>query len=693
MLRFFLLLIFIFLKLTSIATVDSPKFTCLSYSSGSADMTWLPVTDSNSEFQNYHLYFSNTRGGPYSLIISYTDINQTFHAHNTVLFLLPETYYYIQTEYKENNIIRLAPTSDTLQLIKALVSNEMVNGSPTGRASVTWNPLTYNIPAFQPTAYLFQKNLDGDPWALTDSVPIETQQYTYSIKVCEDSMYFRIEWIDTNGCTSASFPRGGLLSDNSKPEPVLFDSVSVDLATGQVIMGWQPGPSLDIGGYIINKVVGNNVVQDTIYGINNTTYIDFLANPSSIAEEYYVVPFDTCVTGNPPFPNVGAGHTPHKTMLLQLTPDNCSTSIDLSWNAYEGWNTGIAKYGIYVSTNSGPYTLVTEVSNTTTSYNHGGLTEGTNYCYFIRALDGSQSKTSSSNQSCGAIYQPILPVNHYLNQVTVNSDDLIEIRAFVDPNAEVASYLIKRSSSLTIGYEIIETIPNTGLSNITYIDPSADPNSLIYYYQIVAVDICGNEMMVSNLGNNIRLFTTGNSNELTVNLNWGNYFGWDTLSSGVSYFNIYRSIDGVYDTKPIALIGNDEFIYIDNVAEYNRSNGEFCYYIEAIEGSDNLLGFKENSLSNKVCSRINSSDWIPSAFTPDDNGVNDIFFPVLNFIDITEYQFSVYNRWGNKLFYTTDIDQGWDGLGHKTGVYVYFISFKDSDKQVHQKREAFMLLK
>jgi gliding motility-associated-like protein len=68
---------------------------------------------------------------------------------------------------------------------------------------------------------------------------------------------------------------------------------------------------------------------------------------------------------------------------------------------------------------------------------------------------------------------------------------------------------------------------------------------------------------------------------------------------------------------------------------------------------------------------------MPNAFTPNNDGSNDIFrIPPAVLLDLKE--FSVFDRWGNKIFTTKDIAKGWDGTlkGQRlnAGVYVYMIT-------------------
>lgn len=53
--------------------------------------------------------------------------------------------------------------------------------------------------------------------------------------------------------------------------------------------------------------------------------------------------------------------------------------------------------------------------------------------------------------------------------------------------------------------------------------------------------------------------------------------------------------------------------------------------------------------------------YIPTAFTPDNDGTNDVFIPVVSGLLDTDYQFDVYNRWGELIFRTNDKNEAWDG--------------------------------
>jgi gliding motility-associated-like protein len=64
---------------------------------------------------------------------------------------------------------------------------------------------------------------------------------------------------------------------------------------------------------------------------------------------------------------------------------------------------------------------------------------------------------------------------------------------------------------------------------------------------------------------------------------------------------------------------------------------------------------------------------MPNAFSPNGDGVNDVFRIPAN-VTFELDEFSVFNRWGKKIFATTDITKGWSGENADNGTYVYVIT-------------------
>ena len=102
-----------------------------------------------------------------------------------------------------------------------------------------------------------------------------------------------------------------------------------------------------------------------------------------------------------------------------------------------------------------------------------------------------------------------------------------------------------------------------------------------------------------------------------------------------------------------------------------------------------LVTTHENSCTDTLCTVIPTSNelllFIPTAFTPDNDGVNDFFKPVLRSVDIDRYSLSIFDRWGNIIWQTTDIEDSWNGAGAEESAY--FASDGIYSWKIHVRRK------
>ena len=88
--------------------------------------------------------------------------------------------------------------------------------------------------------------------------------------------------------------------------------------------------------------------------------------------------------------------------------------------------------------------------------------------------------------------------------------------------------------------------------------------------------------------------------------------------------------------------------------------------------------------------------FMPNAFTPNGDGRNDVYRPILVGISSLDF-FRVFNRWGQLVYATTGNGKGWDGtLSGKiqeSGTFVYMVQGKDYMGKVHFKKGTFILIR
>ncbi|MCF6341443.1 MAG: gliding motility-associated C-terminal domain-containing protein [Bacteroidales bacterium] len=81
--------------------------------------------------------------------------------------------------------------------------------------------------------------------------------------------------------------------------------------------------------------------------------------------------------------------------------------------------------------------------------------------------------------------------------------------------------------------------------------------------------------------------------------------------------------------------------------------------------------------------------YLPNAFTPNGDGLNDIFKAIPKYDYVSKYQLTIFNRWGQQIFECNDIDCGWDGnyngKASPNGAYIYKIVYEEISRPGQSK--------
>lgn len=96
--------------------------------------------------------------------------------------------------------------------------------------------------------------------------------------------------------------------------------------------------------------------------------------------------------------------------------------------------------------------------------------------------------------------------------------------------------------------------------------------------------------------------------------------------------------------------------------------------------AENQFGCKDTAIRTVMVEPI--SIYIPNTFVPDNDGVNDFFIPRSAY-KMEEWDFRIFNKWGQELFFSNSVEQGWDGMykGYKCqdDTYIYVLKYKSCD--------------
>ena len=650
---------------------------------GNVILNWIAPVDTGQRFANYTIYKSSAIGGPYTTVTTITNYNTLTYSDLTANAQAGSIYYYMTTKTACGG--EESPGSDTLRTIKVDVFNN------NGVAVVVWNPIHNPELATATLNYDVYKEYPTGVWNIIGTTTAPTYTWNDTINVCEAVINYRVQTGDLSGCISSSSTDGDLFRDITRPTVSALDTASLDpFNPSQVSVSWLPSPSGDVVGYIIYHFNGASWDSiGSVIGINASYFLDNNPAAEFASQRYSIAAYDSCRN----ISNIG---TLHNTLFVTAKLDVCRSAIDLRWNPYINMVNGVGQYNIYVSENGGPFTFLASVPGTNITYSHVTLTNNSEYCYYIQAQGNTSSRTASSNQACEIANLLTLPTFSYLKKATVIDLRRVVVECLVDTagNPDVSKYKLQRAFDKNGPFTTVGAITYSGIPIITFNDFSARTDQYSYYYRVITVDSCSNDVLISNLGRTILL--TGQPDFNLVNeLKWNFYEEW---LGNVSKYSLFRSVDGLWSPTPIATMNNGILDYNDDVAAlylYPNYSGKFCYRIEAYEGSGNTYGFTDTSVSNIFCLIQEPHLFIPSAFTP--SGKNPVFKPEFIYIEAKNYFFVVFNRWGQRIYETRIPGEGWDGtydgIIAPEGTYVYSVRIFGTNGQEIEKSGSVTLLR
>ncbi len=143
----------------------------------------------------------------------------------------------------------------------------------------------------------------------------------------------------------------------------------------------------------------------------------------------------------------------------------------------------------------------------------------------------------------------------------------------------------------------------------------------------------------------------------------------DTCLNDIEHVEVYYSpvLDGIGELI-YSSSGNDTLQF----RHYPSLGMAGCYYVVAVDSFGNV-----SPRSNRVCLDNCTYYRLPNIFTPNGDGINDVFTPQKPYYFIEKIRITIQNRWGIVVFETDNPDINWDGRYFKNnrmvsdGVYFY----------------------
>jgi gliding motility-associated-like protein len=116
-------------------------------------------------------------------------------------------------------------------------------------------------------------------------------------------------------------------------------------------------------------------------------------------------------------------------------------------------------------------------------------------------------------------------------------------------------------------------------------------------------------------------------------------------------------------------------------------------YWLTVKDKNSCIGSDTIHILQKDCA---AAFFIPNAFTPNNDGLNDIYKPIITG-RISYYYFAIYNRFGQIIFSTNNPDMGWNGTvkdaDQNSGTFVWLCRYKMKNKAAQLKKGTVVLIR
>lgn len=475
--------------------------------------------------------------------------------------------------------------------------------------------------------------------------------------------------IDKNGCIGQFDTTILIRSANDIPEGEIKYVTIND--QDEIEVHWTPiNPE-----FISHTTLRDNGTMEVLFqgGVNQQSMVAI--NGRNLAQSHCFELFHTDLCGDE-----GTKSIVHCPIILDVQKGK-PFELVLNWTAYNGW-ASVDSYVIMRSSNGKPFEKIGEVSGDVYTFTDQLLCDQ-DYTYCIEGRYNDLFTRSNKDLNRPEYMRNEIPMD--IRVATVENNSHVSVNWNHTNFAYSTSYILRKYDAY--GNSLLETIE---LNDSIYVDEEVDVNSENFMYTIQTVDHCGVSGVQGYEG--LPMILTGHYLEGNSQLSWTPYGRW---SDGVDYYQVQIRFDDGFRT--IATVPGSQTAFVDKEL-HEDIYGEYVYQIVAVSFNSNVT-----STSNQIELSGESVVWIPNAFSPNDDDHNPVFRPTPQFVYLVkngsyrDYEMKIYNRWGELIFKTEDIKEGWDGtyMGKDCQMesYMYQIRVTGLDRTVYDKKGLVRLMR
>lgn len=340
----------------------------------------------------------------------------------------------------------------------------------------------------------------------------------------------------------------------------------------------------------------------------------------------------------------------------------------ITWSPYIGWP--VRQYEIQrFNETSLVYDSIGMVPGSQFVFVDSAIICHQEYTYKIKAYDAdASSKRISYSDTCKAkpFYFNIVNPPVFTRATVVDGAHINLKWEEIYPNRNpIIYYNIERK--LPGGFFDFNS-SQTGNMPLSLNDYKTKVNGWSYTYQMRSIDACYDTSEYTSIAKSILLKTYINEDFEPI-LYWTHYKQWP---EGVEEYVVEKRISN--DTfREIGRVTAQDTLYKDKFSALNCADA-FDYRVYAIRPNDTGTRVVL-SYSNYSSPSVKTKIFVPNAFSPNQNKLNETFHPTGIFIK--KYTMKIYNRWGEKVYDNNQCMNAWDGfyMGEpaQEGVYAYKI--------------------
>lgn len=353
--------------------------------------------------------------------------------------------------------------------------------------------------------------------------------------------------------------------------------------------------------------------------------------------------------------------------------------------------------------NTGVFTFVNQVSTQIIRDENGGNKTTFNNVsspYLDNTADCSNKYCYTLSSKVTVSYAGYSGAN-YIETATVNQKQCIDRKDIHPPAITDGFVSVSSANAVQINYQDNSTWPlnrklyhlyriesgtilkqiNNSATIQPYLDASIDASEKSYCYKVSFVDKCDSESELSPPFCSILL----NENALR-SLEWTNTSPFGNTS--INQFEVlsYNEQTNAPTIEAIKTASETTFVPILDKFE---EEAKFQIKTTSSDGKE--------SFSNIYIIPIAVKLFLPDSFTPNNDNLNESLEIKGSIRRITTFEIEIYNRWGNAVFTSNDINLHWDGFFQNTlapsDTYTYKIYAKSNDGKELNKSGKFLLLR